>query len=87
MKATIYLAVATFIFSYAAFAQIDHDVRNNYRKECLQIADFIKEDYNVQCHYNYHHFNSSAYRKIYDREAAIRSGKAKIAGFNALHPE
>lgn len=86
MRATMYLAIATFIFSYAAFAQIDNDVRGDYRKECLQIADFIKKDYNVQCENNYNHFNSSAYRKLYDRDASVRAGKARIAGFNVLHP-
>lgn len=74
------------LVSFSVLSQVDTETRHNYRKECLEIAEYIKHDYNVQCHYNYHHFNSSAYRKLYDRDQAIKDGKARIAGFNVLHP-
>ncbi|MEX0799036.1 MAG: hypothetical protein WD025_06310, partial [Bacteriovoracaceae bacterium] len=80
------LLILLSLFSLSAISQVDTDIRHDYRKECQEIAEFIKQDYNVQCHYNYHHFNSSAYRNNYDRDRAIKAGKVKIAGFNVLHP-
>lgn len=73
-------------YAIAEYGPGETETRNDYRKECLEISDFIKSSYNVQCRYNYHHFNSSAYREIYNRNNAIRNGKVRIAGFNVLHP-
>lgn len=74
------------LLSFSAYAMPEPDIRNNYRKECLEISDFIKSDYSVQCQYNYHHFNATAYKERYDRERAIEQQKVRIAGFNVLHP-
>lgn len=80
------IAILLTLVSFATYAQVDQQIRNNYRQECLQISDFIKSDYNVECQINYHHFNSTAYKRYYDRYRASRSGKVRIGGFNVLHP-
>lgn len=74
------------ILSLSAFAQIDIEIRHNYRQECLEIKSFIEKDYSVTCNYNYHHFNVNAYRENYSRSKARSKGKVRIAGFNVLHP-
>jgi len=74
------------LISFSTFAQIDIEVRNDYRKECLEIKSFVDHKYNVSCKYNYHHFNSSAYRSKYNRTKALNNEKVRIAGFNVYHP-
>lgn len=71
---------------FAAHGDIDVKVRGSYRKECLEVTKYATTDMmKVQCYYNYHHYNSNAYKKYYNRNAAIKDGKLKIAEFNVLH--
>lgn len=91
MKIALPIALLLTIFSTISFAQeeknIDIEVRGSYRKECLEVAKYALGDMmKVQCYYNYHHYNSTAYKKYYNRVEAINDGKIKIAEFNALHP-
>jgi hypothetical protein len=76
------------IITVSAFAQpeIDAVTRRSYRKECQEVAKYAASDLNIQCNYNYHHFNSDAYKKYYNRNKTISSGKVRIAGWNVLHP-
>jgi hypothetical protein len=91
MKTALPLAFLFALLSVHSFAQeqeyIDVEVRGSYRAECKEVAKYAVGDLmNVQCYYNYHHYNSSAYKKYYDRDRAIKDGTVKIAEFNVLHP-
>lgn len=61
-----------------------------YRQQCEQVKKYsVKEDFKVDCHLNYHHFNapeSGGSGEYYDQAKARESGKVKIAGFNIWHP-
>jgi hypothetical protein len=75
-----------------AFAEVTLDeddlrARGNYRQECLEVAQYsIDKLMDVECHYNYHHYNASAYKKLYKKRNALKGGSVKIAEFNVLHP-
>ncbi len=68
-----------------------------FREQCISISDYhvknLENPYQVECHYNYHHYNSTAYTSKYSvpklRER-IKSGKVnpqvRLGGFNMLHP-
>ena len=83
---SIQLILLSSLLCISAFAQIDIQIREDYQAECNEIKDFVEADYNVACNINYHHYNSSAYRKNYSKTRAKNAGKVRIGGFNVLHP-
>lgn len=64
----------------------DYKQRADFVQECLFNKEFLKRDYKIQCEMNFHHYNSSAWRKNYSKSKALKKKKIKIAEFNALHP-
>ncbi|MBD65724.1 MAG: hypothetical protein CME62_10990 [Halobacteriovoraceae bacterium] len=60
--------------------------RNEFLKECLNNKKILEKSYSIICEKNYHHYNSSAYKTIYNKAKALRQKKVRIAEFNALHP-
>jgi hypothetical protein len=64
----------------------DLSKRAEFARECEYNRELLKPNYNIQCEFNYHHYNSSAYRQRYSKQKALRNKKIKIAEFNALHP-
>ena len=62
----------------------------SYRQQCESIAEYhIQGKYRVDCHYNYHHYNSSAHLKSYEREKVLDDQgrrEIRIGGFNLSHP-
>ncbi len=58
-----------------------------YRKQCLENAKFlVKNQYSVNCNYNYHHYNSVSYKRRYRVSKAKENKQVRIAGFNLWHP-
>ena len=61
-----------------------------YRQQCESIAAYhVQGKYQVDCHYNYHHYNSSASLKAYQKKKLLNSPKhrkIRLGGFNMLHP-
>lgn len=61
-----------------------------YREQCEEVKKYlVKDDFNVNCHLNYHHYNapsSGGAGEFYDKAKAREGGKLKIAGFNVWHP-
>ncbi len=60
----------------------------SYKQQCESLAKYVvKDDYQVECHYNYHHYNSSAFKYKYRKSVAKRKrSRVRIGGFNILHP-
>lgn len=90
MRQTSVLMLLLFSFTPLALATghglIDIETRKSYRQECLEVAKYAVGDMmDVKCYYNYHHYNANAYRSYYNRDAAIKGEKIKIAEFNILH--
>ncbi len=79
--------VSSMAVSFAKTKLSDTSKNVKYRKQCLQIKEhLVYGEYSVACNYNYHHYNSTAYKTYYNKSAAKSKGKVKIAGFNVFHP-
>lgn len=76
-----YLLIAL-SFSSVFGADDESSIRKSYREECLQIIQYADLDYESECFYNYHHFNSNTLSNY----SASRKSSIKIAEFNVLHP-
>lgn len=60
----------------------------SYKQQCESLAEYyVKDQYRVDCHYNYHHYNSRAYRSLYRKKIAKQKrDRIRLGGFNILHP-
>jgi hypothetical protein len=77
-----------FLFSYglSAYSQQDETpIIQSYRKQCLEVATYMRRNLEIECHYNYHHFNSRV-SSNYSKYKAQKNKHVKIAEFNVLHP-
>lgn len=84
------LIILISIVSFSATAEADSVYHSKQRvellKECQNNKLYLDRTYNIYCGKDFHHYNSTAYKKFYSRTAAIKNGKVKISEFNALHP-
>jgi endonuclease/exonuclease/phosphatase family metal-dependent hydrolase len=85
-----YLSLILFIVPFTALADNLQDQsflpRSEMQAECKNNKKYLDKDYNIQCELNYHHYNSSSYKKNYSKSFSLNNEKVKIAEFNALHP-
>lgn len=96
MKTTLIVFSVLYSFS-SVFGQVDDSnlsdtqkldlkQRQEFARECQYNKEFLKREYNIQCELNYHHYNSSSYREVYNKRKALHKKTIKISEFNALHP-
>lgn len=59
-----------------------------FRQQCLSLDEYVVDgDYKVECNWNYHHYNSSAFKYRYRKKIVLKKNKdVRIGGFNILHP-
>ncbi|MFA7613394.1 MAG: hypothetical protein WCY48_04095 [Candidatus Caldatribacteriota bacterium] len=80
MKRSYFLILFCFIqWTYAQHWEDEISEFDSYRKECLNYKSRIT-DYEINCFYNFHHFNASK------RDAKTFRKNIQIAEFNMLHP-
>lgn len=67
--------------------EFDHLENMAYRIFCEENRRFVIQDqYEAECHHNYHHYNASSARDHYHAFRARHQGDVKIASFNLWHP-
>ena len=60
--------------------------KDNVRKECFYLQSFLSSNsFQIDCHLQYHHYNSAAPKKFYNKSKALKND-IKIASFNLLYP-
>ncbi|MBG07859.1 MAG: hypothetical protein CME68_03825 [Halobacteriovoraceae bacterium] len=60
--------------------------KDNVRKECFYLQSFLSSpNFQIDCHTHYHHYNSSASKKFYNKSKALKND-IKLATFNLLYP-
>ncbi len=65
----------------------DLEKNRTYRTYCEEYKSYLLYDrYDVECFHNYHHYNSSAYRRLYNVTRARQKREIKIGSLNLLHP-
>ena len=80
INSTLFLSLSFLLLAYAGEA-------DEFQEQCQQISQYlVKDQYLLQCHGNYHHYNADAYRQYYQKNNAQTQGIVKIASFNLLQP-
>ena len=86
----ILLVLIMFSISRVESFEVEKKIKRaeDFHQTCLEIKKYgIKNAYKISCTPNYHHFNSSAYKKYYSHSNTLESSsKIRIASFNLLHP-
>jgi hypothetical protein len=85
-----YLSLLLLIIPITLFADTLQEesflLRSEMQAECNNNKKYLEKDYNIQCELNYHHYNSTSYKKNYSKSESLSDEKVKIAEFNVLHP-